>query len=102
MSVSRPDVRVSTNPFCFLNSQVNLIEPDQAEAQMGHEVNGTVWPQLFVHEQTAQLRCLMTTLCDKDAHPSEWVFTADRASRYVGECKSDIFETHFLLFVQKR
>lgn len=52
---------------------------------MGFEVNGTLWPQLFVHEQTAQLRCLMTTLCDKNAHPSEWVFTADRVSRYVDQ-----------------
>lgn len=43
------------------------------------------WPQLKVHDQTAQLRCLMTTLCDREAHPSDWVFTADRVSRIMVE-----------------
>lgn len=50
---------------------------------MGFELDGKLWSQLFVHEQTTQLRCLMTTLCDKNAHRSEWVFTADRVCRYV-------------------
>lgn len=48
---------------------------------MGYVIDGKHWPQVYVHEQTAQLRCLMTTLYDKDAQPSEWVFTADRVSR---------------------
>lgn len=52
---------------------------------MGFEVDGVHFPQLHRHEQTAQLRCLLTTLYDKNAHPSEWVFTANRVSRYVHE-----------------
>lgn len=52
---------------------------------MGHVVNGTKYAQLHVHEQTAQLRCLMTTLYDKQCTPGDWVFTADRVSRIMVE-----------------
>lgn len=52
---------------------------------MSNSVNGVTYPQLHIHEQTAQLRCLMTTLCDKTARPSDWVFTADRVNRIMVE-----------------
>ncbi|CDF38315.1 unnamed protein product [Chondrus crispus] len=52
---------------------------------MGHTVNGTTYPQLYVHAQTAQLRCLMTTLCDKHSQRGDWVFTADRVNRIMVE-----------------
>lgn len=52
---------------------------------MGNDINGKHYPQLFVHEQTAQLKCLLTTLYDREAQPSEWVFTADRVSRMMVE-----------------
>ncbi|CAN8069522.1 unnamed protein product [Agarophyton chilense] len=52
---------------------------------MGFDVDGQHWPQLHVHQQTAQLRCLMTTLCDSNCAPSDWVFTADRVNRMMVE-----------------
>eukprot|EP00177_Eucheuma_denticulatum_P002703 GFKZ01004859.1.p1 GENE.GFKZ01004859.1~~GFKZ01004859.1.p1 ORF type:complete len:227 (-),score=21.86 GFKZ01004859.1:1069-1749(-) len=52
---------------------------------MGYTVEGVRFDRLHVHEQTAQLRCLMTTLCDKDSQPSDWVFTADRVNRIMVE-----------------
>lgn len=52
---------------------------------MGYTINGESYPQLHVHAQTAQLRCLMTTLCDKNSQPSDWVFTADRVNRVMVE-----------------
>lgn len=51
------------------------------------------WPQLKVHEQTAQLRCLMTTLCDKESHSSEWVFMADRIIRIMMEFSLNFLPT---------
>jgi len=49
---------------------------------MGYELTtGVTLPQVHLHEQTAQLRCLMTTLCDKDSPASDWVFVADRVNR---------------------
>lgn len=39
--------------------------------------------QLHLHEQSRQLRCLMTTLCDRDSSQSDWVFVADRVNRCV-------------------
>lgn len=52
---------------------------------MGYSVQGVHYPHLHVHEQTAQLKCLMTTLCDKNSQPSDWVFTADRVNRIMVE-----------------
>lgn len=52
---------------------------------MGYTINAQSYSQLHVHPQTAQLRCLMTTLCDKDSQPSDWVFTADRVNRIMVE-----------------
>lgn len=52
---------------------------------MGYSLQGVHYPRLHVHEQTAQLKCLMTTLCDKNSQPSDWVFTADRVNRIMVE-----------------
>lgn len=52
---------------------------------MVHMVDGTAYPQVHVHAQTAQLRCLMTTLCDKHSPRGDWVFTADRVNRIMVE-----------------
>lgn len=43
------------------------------------------WQQLHVHEQTAQLRCLMTTISSRDTSRSDWVFYADRVNRLMVE-----------------
>lgn len=48
---------------------------------MGFTVNGVHYPKLYEHDQTPQLKCLMTTLCDKTSASSDWVFTADRVIR---------------------
>lgn len=53
-------------------------------ATFSTSVNPT-YPTLHIHDQTAQLKCLMTTLCDKTAIPSDWVFTADRVNRIMVE-----------------
>lgn len=43
------------------------------------------FPQLCIHPQTAQLRCLTTTIINKDTEPSEWIFYADRINRLIVE-----------------
>lgn len=64
---------------------------------MAHHLAAAQWPQLHVHEQTAQLRCLMTTLCDKNCQPSDWVFTADRVNRYAASPFSTHLSSYILL-----
>ncbi len=43
------------------------------------------FPQLQIHPQTAQLRCLMTTISSVDTPRSDWVFYADRVNRLIVE-----------------
>lgn len=43
------------------------------------------FPQLHLHEQTAQLRCLMTTISSASTPRSDWVFYADRVNRLMVE-----------------
>lgn len=43
------------------------------------------FPQLLIHPQTTQLRCLMTTISSANTAPSEWIFYADRVNRLIIE-----------------
>lgn len=43
------------------------------------------YPQLTILPQTAQLRCLMTTLSANDVEASTWIHSADRLNRLIVE-----------------